>query len=71
LLICTAVCRRAVPQGTDYVVGEYVDMTAVHGSKRQHDKPYVSPESLAAGPPPGLLSSLAPPPSKKRKSTCG
>ena len=28
-------------QGPEYVMGEYVDMTAVHGSRRQHDKPWV------------------------------
>lgn len=55
-------------EGSDYVVGEYVDMTAVHGSRRQHDKPYVSYDALNAAPPPGLLSALVPAPSKKRKS---
>ncbi|PSC73353.1 chloroplastic isoform X2 [Micractinium conductrix] len=58
-------------EGHDYVVGEYVDMTVVHGSRRQGDKPYVSPEALAAPPPPGLLAALAPVPSKKRKSISG
>ena len=57
-------------QGGDYVMGEYVDITNVHGSRRQHDKPYVSPEAMAAPPPPGMLAALVPAPSKKRKSTC-
>ena len=51
-------------------MGEYVDITNVHGSRRQHDKPYVSPEAMAAPPPPGMLAALVPAPSKKRKSTC-
>jgi cell division protein FtsB len=46
-------------------------MTAVHGSRRQHEKPWVSPEAYNAPPPAGLLAALAPPPSKKRKSTSG
>ena len=45
-------------------------MTQVHGSRRQLEKPYVPPEVLAQGPPPGLLAALAPAPSKKRKSVC-
>jgi len=57
-------------QGTDFVVGEYVDMTGVHGSRRQVEKPFVPPELLNAPPPPGLLAAMAPAPSKKRKSTC-
>lgn len=58
-------------EGPEYVMGEYVDMTAVHGSRRQHDKPWVSPEAYNAPPPAGLLAALAPPPSKKRKSISG
>ena len=67
---CTAHTLPVLPQGPDYVVGEYVDVSTVHGSRRQADKPYVSPEALAAPPPPGMLASLPPPPSKKRKSIC-
>ncbi|KAL4420332.1 hypothetical protein ABPG77_010237 [Micractinium sp. CCAP 211/92] len=55
----------------EYVLGEYVDMTAVHGSQRLPDKPYVSPDILAMPPPAGLLAALAPAPSKKRKSISG
>ncbi|KAL4860244.1 hypothetical protein ACK3TF_000429 [Chlorella vulgaris] len=58
-------------EGGDYVVGEYVDMMQVHGSRRQLEKPYISPEALQAAPPPGMLAALAPPPSKKRKSVSG
>ncbi|KAI3439093.1 hypothetical protein D9Q98_001503 [Chlorella vulgaris] len=58
-------------EGGDYVVGEYVDMMQVHGSRRQAEKPYISPEALQAAPPPGMLAALAPPPSKKRKSVSG
>lgn len=57
-------------QGVDFVLGEYVDMTAVSGSKRQYETPWVPPEALAAPPPPGLLAAISPPPSKKRKSVC-
>lgn len=63
-------CLSTRLQGGDYVVGEYVDMMQVHGSRRQAEKPYISPEALQAAPPPGMLAALAPPPSKKRKSVC-
>ncbi|KAL4434489.1 hypothetical protein ABPG75_000930 [Micractinium tetrahymenae] len=55
----------------EYALGEYVDMTAVHGSQRLPDKPYIPPDVLAMPPPPGLLAALAPAPSKKRKSISG
>jgi hypothetical protein len=45
-------------------------MPQVHGSRRQHDKPVVSPDALAAPPPPGMIAAMVPPPSKKRKSVC-
>eukprot|EP00887_Chlorella_sp_A99_P004421 scaffold30.g4421.t1 len=54
----------AAVEGVDYVMGEYVDVAAMAGSRRQAEKPVVSPAAYNAPPP-----YVAAPPSKKRKAS--